>query len=1190
MYLKALEIQGFKSFPDKTRLSFDGDITAIVGPNGSGKSNISDAIRWVMGEMSTKALRGAKMEDVIFGGTLKRGPLGFAEVSLVLDNSERAFRIDAPEVMVTRRFFRSGDSEYYINRQSARLKDINELFMDTGLGREGYSNIGQGRIDEILSVKSQDRREIFEEAAGISKFRHRKEETERKLRSTEENLVRIGDKISELELQVEPLRVQAEKAKKFLLYRDELRGLEITVWLDTLEKLAEIARKTEEDYNSAAFILSQEHDNLETLYQQIETMAQNLRDRDSAQETLRDAYGTLDAEAQRVGGEIAVLQTQVENNTANMERIRLELSEQASRSGSLSEQIERHEVRARQISESLEQMHADLQSALEEGRSLTDSSDEISRQILSLRSVQAENLAQTANRRAGLGSLTASLQAMADRETDLKQSAQNAEERRADAKRQLDACRKALNEAREEAQSAQNTIDGYRLRMQSRAEKRDSLQKKVTELGIESDTVASRIRMFREMEREYEGYSKAVRVIMQESERGSLRGVHGPVSHLIRTDDRYTVAVETALGAAMQNIVVSSDSDGKAAINLLKRKDAGRATFLPLSTIRGRTLNENGLDAQAGFVGIASDLVQFDAQYRDIFENLLGRIAVAEDLDSAAAIAKQYGYRFRIVTLDGQVVNPGGSMTGGSTVRSAGILSRSNELRRLDAREQELKELAAAASQELQEAKRLAAEVEFEITEAEGRKRISEDEVLRLEGLQGQCRLLLDAAEAAIEAGEDELSALRSRAEQTKRELAQAEADVLVLQQQTDEIERQVEELSHGQERFAEQNAVLSEKINEIRMQTAALEAERQTAMDSMNQLRMLEDAMSGDQAQKIALIAQFEQENAELVVKMEVCSQTVRMLEQEAAEKRQTYQNAALERIAEEAQKTALEKQTQDKNKDILLMEREVARLEQKKNATAMEEQQIIDKLWDSYELTRTTAVNARQPIESTAEANRRISELKRKISGLGTPNIGAIDEFERVNERYTYLSGQRDDVLAAKRDLESVIRDIVSEMTGIFRVEFDKINRAFGETFTEIFGGGKSTLELEDENDILGCGIEIKAQPPGKQLKSITLLSGGEKALVAIALYFAILKVRPTPFCMLDEIDAALDDRNVAMYASYLRNLSDKTQFIVITHRRGTMEEADVLYGVTMQEQGVSKILTIDLNQMTRELGIKD
>ncbi len=1190
MYLKALEIQGFKSFPDKTRLSFDGDITAIVGPNGSGKSNISDAIRWVMGEMSTKALRGAKMEDVIFGGTLKRGQLGFAEVSLILDNADRAFNIDAPEIMVTRRFFRSGDSEYYINRQSARLKDINELFMDTGLGREGYSNIGQGRIDEILSVKSQDRREIFEEAAGISKFRHRKEETERKLKSTDENLVRIGDKIAELELQVEPLRVQAEKAKKYLLYRDELRGLEVSVWLDTLEKLAVTAKKTEEDFNSASFILAQEHDNLEALYQQIERAAQSLRERDSAQESLRDEIGALENESQRIAGEIAVHQTQIDSNNANIDRIRQELTEQEDRSGSLIEQIARHEARAQEIGAELEQIHADLQTALEEARRVTDSSDGLSQKILALRSEQADALAQIADHRAKLGSVSASLQALHEREESLKHTVDEAQEKRASARAQLDSCRKTLNAAREEAQGAQNMIDGYRLRMASRASKRDELQKKVTDLGIEADTVASRIRMFREMEREYEGYSKSVRVIMQEAERGSLRGVHGPVSRLMQTDDRYAIAIETALGNAMQNIVVSSEADGKAGINLLKRRDAGRATFVPISTTRSRLLDEKGLGDKTGFVGIASDLVRFDGQYRNIFENLLGRIVVADDLDCAVAIAKQYAYRFRIVTLDGQVVNPGGSMTGGSTQRSSGILSRANELRRLDERAKELQTLSNAAAQELQEAKRQAAQVEFEITEAEGRKRIAEDEVLRLEGQEGQCALLLDAAISAIDAGEEELESLQLRAEAMGKEYASTEQAVAQLQQRADLLEQQAEELSAGQAEFMQRNEKITESINQIHMQTAALEAERQTARESVQQLRALEQAMSGDLVQKQELIAQFDQENAGLAAQIADCTEAVLELDRQIAAHRQSFQDAAQARNEEEARKTALEKQTQDKNKDILLMERETARLEQKKNATAMEQQQIIDKLWDSYELTRTTAQTARQPIESTAEANRRITELKRKITGLGTPNLGAIEEYDRVNERYTYLTSQRDDVQSAKRDLESIIGDIVAEMTEIFRVEFGRINEAFGGTFVELFGGGRATLELEDENDILNCGIEIKAQPPGKQLKSITLLSGGEKALVAIALYFAILKVRPTPFCMLDEIDAALDDRNVAMYAAYLRNLSDKTQFIVITHRRGTMEEADVLYGVTMQEQGVSKILTIDLNQMAQQLGITD
>lgn len=1190
MYLKALEVQGFKSFPDKTRLTFNGDITAIVGPNGSGKSNISDAIRWVMGEMSSKVLRGAKMEDVIFGGTLKRGQLGFAEVSLVLDNEDGSFAVEASEVMVTRRYFRSGESEYYINRKSARLKDINELFMDTGLGREGYSNIGQGRIDEILSVKSQDRREIFEEAAGISRYRHRKEETERRLAATEDNLVRVGDKIAELELQVEPLRQQAEKAKRFLLYRDELRTLEVTAWLDTLDKLALTAKKTEEDFNSASFILAQEHENLNALYASIERMADSLRQRDSAQESLRDRIGEQDAEAERRSGEIALLRAQIDHNLENIARVREELSEQDSRSGGLAEQIAQNLARAEEISAELAALADSLTGAHEEDASLAALGGERRAELLALRDAQADALSELASRSAEIGELSSSVRAMEERAEAVRAELEDVRTRCDAAREQRQQCAAALAQAREEAAAAKNMIDGYRLRASSREQKRDELQARFQKLGIELDTVSSRIRMFEEMERDFEGYSKAVRVIMQEAARGSLRGVHGPVSRLVRVDDRCTVAIETALGAAMNHIVVDTDSDGKAAIGLLKRRDAGRATFLPLGTIRGRELTEKGLPGQCGFVGIAAELVEYDAQYEPIISNLLGRIVIAEQLDAAVAIAKQYGYRFRVVTLDGQVVNPGGSMTGGSVAQSAGILSRANELRRLRDRSRTLQQQKQELEQTLAEARRQADEVAFQITEAEGRLRICEDDVLRLEGQEGQYRVLLESMEAADEANGKELDGLTQRLTQTRALCAEAEQTRDALSERAAALGQQVARLTDSEEAAARQASELGEHIHQLQMQAAALEAERQSARAGVEQLRGLEEAMRGDREQKLALIARFEAENGQTEQTIAAQQTELAALREQTQQLRTQFDTDARTRMDEEAQKTVLERQTQDKNRDILEMERECARLEQKKGAAAMEEKQIIDKLWDSYELTRTTAQAVAQPMESMAEANRRISELKRKISSLGTPNLGAVEEFERVNERYTYLAGQQDDILTSKRELEAIVRDVVTEMTAIFRTEFERIREGFRTTFTELFGGGTATLELEDETNILDCGIEIKAQPPGKQLKSITLLSGGEKALVAIALYFAILKVRPTPFCMLDEIDAALDDRNVAMYASYLRKLSDRTQFIVITHRRGTMEEADVLYGVTMQEQGVSKLLTIDLNEMAEQLGITD
>ena len=706
MYLKSLELQGFKSFPDKTLIRFGDDITAIVGPNGSGKSNISDAILWVLGEQSSKSLRGAKMEDVIFGGTQKRSAVGFAEATLTLDNTDRALAYDADEVMITRRYYRSGDGEYYINKQSARLRDINELFMDTGLGKEGYSNIGQGRIDEILSLKSGDRREIFEEAAGISKYRHRKEETERKLAATEDNLLRIGDKVSELELQLEPLKAQSEKAKKYLELKDELKGVEVAVWLDTLDKLSAAAKKAEEDYASASFVLQQAHDDLDSLYRQAEELGKTLHDRDGELETVRLKANMLSATHQQLDGQMAVLQGNMDNNRANIARIEEELKGQEDRSGGVSAQIQQTEQRVREIEGQLEEKRAELGKCQQELTALTASAQGITRQYLELRGKESTFAAEIAGAEADVRGLEESMAQSRTRLEQLDGDLVSGSARRHEAQTNLDSCRQELKAARENVTAANNTISGYTLRLTTRNKRREELEEKQRDFARTLDSVTAKIKVFRAMERDFESYNKAVRMVMQEAQRGALRNIHGPVSRLIRTEDSLTVAVEIALGAAMQQIVVGNESDGKAAISYLKRTGGGRATFLPLSSIQGRTLQENGLENCRGFVGIASQLVKCDETYRGILDNLLGRTVIVQDMDAAINMSQKYRSRFKIVTLDGQVMNPGGSMTGGSVNKDAGILSRANELEKLSLQEKKLQEDRQILEADLGEARR----------------------------------------------------------------------------------------------------------------------------------------------------------------------------------------------------------------------------------------------------------------------------------------------------------------------------------------------------------------------------------------------------------------------------------------------------------------------------------------------------
>ena len=1190
MYLKALEIQGFKSFPDKTVLNFGEDITAIVGPNGSGKSNVSDAIRWVMGEQSSKSLRGAKMEDVIFGGTEKRSQMGFAQVTLVLDNTEHIFpRMEESEVAVTRRYYRSGESEYYINKQSVRLRDVNELFMDTGMGREGYSIVGQGKIDEILSVKSADRREIFEEAAGISKFRHRKEETERKLERTEENLVRINDKIAELELQVGPLRSQAEKAKKYLILRDELRTLEISVWLENLDKIKTDSIKLNTDYALAQQELERANAALDELYAASEQFAEKAHANDMEQERLRTECAELDAKRNEEDAAVAVLRTGIEHNRANIERVENDLRDQSGRAESLTAQIAAKHARIEELAAQAAELEEELRAFLAQAEELARTAGEAGSEVEALRAKEALAASDAADCRADVSAMNAGLAELAERRAALEAESESVDGQLTEKRRAASASRRALEEAQEEADAVRNIISGHTLKMEGRVKREETARQKSIDLTMEKNNLDSRIHLLSEMEKEYEGFNKAVRLIMQAAEKNALRGVHGPVANLMTTDKRYAVAIEIALGAGMQNVVVDREEDAKSAINFLKQRDGGRATFLPLTAIRGDVLREAGVEREYGYVGVASQLVQFDQRYTEIFNNLLGRTVVVEDMDCGIAIARKYGNRFRIVTLDGQVLNRGGSMTGGSVSRSAGILSRANELKELTARREALTEKLDAALREADEAKRDLNAAQYELDVAREQQRGAEDAVLRLTGEKKQYDMLLESLRARESDIAAELESITARTEELKKAAAAREEEIKKHEAEAARCRAESEKKLAGQNELQRDSAHLGDEIAARKSTLAGFTAERETTERALGDLETLAQQMRGDEDGRRALIEDY---RAKIKAAEEEIAQhdaVTASLRADAEKRRAELAELAEAKLTLEGERSANDRRYRECNELLSQTQAAAGRLEQKRVTAAMEEKQILDKLWESYELSHSAAQEQRIELESVPKASRRINELKREINGLGNVNVGAIEEFDRVNTRYTYLTGQRDDVEKAKEELLGVIENITSEMTVIFKEQFALIRESFQETFLELFGGGKATLELEDENAVLDCGIEIKVQPPGKALKTLSLLSGGEKAFVAIALYFAILKVHPTPFCVMDEIEAALDEPNVIRVAHYMRRICDKTQFIVITHRRGTMEAADVLYGVTMQERGVSKVLTINMNDMAKELNIK-
>ena len=1176
MYLKALEIQGFKSFPDKTVLNFGEDITAIVGPNGSGKSNISDAIRWVMGEQSSKSLRGVKMEDVIFGGTETRNQMGFAQVTLVLDNTEHIFpSMEETEVAVTRRYYRSGESEYYINKQSVRLRDVNELFMDTGMGREGYSIIGQGRIDEILSQKSGDRREIFEEAAGISRFRYRKEETERKLERTEENLVRINDKIAELELQVEPLRAQAETAKQYLIYRDELRLLEISVWLENLETLKTNAIKLDTDLSLAREELKKANADLEALYAASEQFSARIHENDIAQEEKRAQLSELDAQVKEQESAVAVLQTGIAHNEENIARVEEELRSQSDRVGSMDAQIAQQRARIEELERNKNEVETALSELLKQAEELSKNAGEAASEAETLRAREALALSAAADSRAEVAALRSTLSEMDERESAIAAEQESGEAQLSETRKSAAENRRALESAQEEADAIRNIIAGHTMKMQGRIEREKETGEQHVSLTMEMNNLDSRIRLLGEMEKEYEGFNKAVRTVMQASERKALRGVRGPVAGLMKVDKKYAVAIEIALGAGLQNIVVEREEDAKSAIQLLKQREA---------------LRDARVQNEYGYVGLASELVEYDREYDGIFKNLLGRTVVVEDLDCGITISRRFSNAFRIVTLDGQVLNRGGSMTGGSISRSAGILSRAGELRELTARRGSLAEKLDLAAKAAEDAKRELAKARYELEVAQGQQRAAEDAVLKLQGDKNHYDLLLSSLRERLESLDTERETIARRRGEVKRVAEEKEALALSQEKEAGELRAQAEKSLSGQSELLRSTSRLGDEIAEKKSVLAGYAAERETTEKSLASLESLRAQMQGDEQSRKALIEQYRAASEQSQREIGTHETEIAALSGKMTEKRAELEALSKAKLALEAERSQNDRRGRELNENVLNVERSVSKLEQKRATSAMEEQQILDKLWENYELSHSAAQEQRIVLESVAKASRRIGELKRAISGLGAVNVGAIEEFERVNTRYTYLTTQRDDVEKAKGELVGVIDSITSEMTVIFKEQFALIRESFQETFLELFGGGKATLELEDENDVLSCGIEIKVQPPGKALKTITLLSGGEKAFVAIALYFAILKVHPTPFCVMDEIEAALDEPNVVRVANYMRRITSKTQFIVITHRRGTMEAADVLYGVTMQERGVSKVLTINMNDMAKELNIKE
>lgn len=1188
MILKALEMQGFKSFPDKTVLEFNKGITAVVGPNGSGKSNISDAVRWVLGEQSTKTLRGSKMEDVIFSGTDVRKAKGFAEVTLRLDNTDRSLNKDSDEVSVTRRYYRSGDSEYLVNGESARLRDVNELFMDTGLGRDGYSIVGQGKIADMVSPKASERRDMLEEAAGISHFRYRRGDAIKRLAQAEENLVRLRDILSELESRVGPLKAQSEKAQKFIVLAGERKNLEIGIWLNTIDKTGEKMRDQEHKIEIAEASHKEAQDELSKIGEMIDKAADGTRDINIKLEEIRNSASGFEEKLSDIDSQIKVAENSILHNNETIERINRDKAAE----NETEQNIDAAVSAARECIQKAEEQIADATRQMDElskqeetyrlsSSEFSDRAAALSGEIsaLSVRLADCRVTAETAN--SSIEEIRSRISAIDESMGTRKDDYDALLKRKADAEAELE-------EIQDEIVSVKNAIDGYTLRFENRGKKADSVKLAIDEKQRELHKGQDRVRLLEDLEKNMEGYFGAVKAVMKESGRGALRGIYGPVSQLITVKDKYSAAIETALGAAVQNIVVDNETDAKRAMGFLKEHRAGRATFLPITAIKGRVLSEQGLDDQYGFVSIASDLVSYDNKYSEIIRWLLGRTAVAEDIDSAIAIAKKYSYRFRIVTLDGQVINAGGSMTGGSRVQNAGILSRGNEIERLKGSLASMQKELDGMLSDYKLLSEDASAAKAELEGAEGDLLRAKEENIRREGELKLASDKLSSVSSGVKELLEEKETLEKRIESVSSGAEAARSQIDELKETLENKEKELESITGDSKTLQKNREEVASKAAEIRLRIVSLQKDVEANTDEITRLKNRKTGHLDRLSELDGEIREIEEKNDELRALTERLSADEKALKANHGDA----QNQINELIS---QRDELEKQANDlrlheraKSEERERLSGDIARLEERKIAMRNEYDNLTSKLYDEYQLTRREAAALEIEIDDYSLAAKRLAELKSQIRALGSVNVSAIEEYKEVSERYEFLSGQINDVETSRAELNKMIDDLTGKMAEQFREQFNRINSCFGQTFIELFGGGKAELRLEDERDVLGSDIEIKVQPPGKNVQNINLLSGGEKGLSAIALLFAILKVTPAPFCIFDEVEAALDDVNVSRYAQYVRRMTKNTQFILITHRRGTMEEADVLYGVTMQEKGVSKLLELKTAEMAKKLGL--
>ena len=1183
MRLKELEIQGFKSFPDKTKITIGEGITGVVGPNGSGKSNISDSIRWVLGETSSKQLRGSgKMEDVIFGGTQSRGAMGFASVALTIDNSDHGLDMDADEVTIGRRYYRSGESEYSINGQNVRLKDVYELLLDTGIGRDGYAIVGQGRIAEIVGAKSAERREIFEEASGIAKYRYRKNEAERRLEAAEGNLERLRDILGELEKRVGPLKRDSEKAQQFLELSERRKSLEVTLWVDAIRRANDTVRDQQRKFEAA----QADYERLSRQLDEFDEKSAALRE-EAQQLVLQVEQANADIRAVTEANagsesEIAVLKNESEHSRFRIDEATGELKRAGQGRQSIETEAAGHKAAIEKLHGEVAALDARVAELRAELRALEEKAAASGqrRDVIDAAIARLQDTATAAKVRAA--SAQSAKEAAAQRLDEAKQQAVELENSAAAAEEEKRRAERRLKDAEEAVTRNDNIKAGLKLKLESRrrqqAEAADALQK----ADKERSNTSQRIHILEDLERNMDGYQQSVKAVMRAAAGRRLRGIIGPVAGILTVEKGYETAIETALGFALQNIVVEDQGCARAAIGFLKDERAGRATFLPLDTVQGSRFTGR----LTGTAEVAADLVKCDPRYQHIIDNLLGRIIVVEDLSEASTVAKNLGYRNRIVTLDGQVINAGGSFTGGSTARSVGVFSRKQELDELRTRLVKLEKKRADAEKELEARKAEVDNLTAQLSGAEAEGMNASSERLR-------ASLELDRLTAAVAQHEEntrslaaEIEAQQAAVTQNETACAEAEAAQGKAEAELNTYNAELAELGESTGSLTAERERITNELSENQMQRLANEKDiglHEGALDGLQsrtgeaeaRARELNAAIEAAKAKIEAntlKIAEIERTRGENKEKIAAAEETIRTANAARMEK-----EAAVARLGQENRALTDERER---------MSGEMARLAERRTAAENELNDTNTKLWEEYQLTAGEAKELCVEFESLTELRRSVAEVRGKIRGLGNVNVGAIEEYKEVKERYDFLKAQVTDVEKAKSELTRMIAELCSEMEELFTTSFKQINTHFQQIFKELFGGGHARLYLSDESNVLESGIEIEVSPPGKVIKNLSALSGGEQALVAISIYFAILNVNPAPFCFLDEIEAALDDVNVARYAQYLRRMTDHTQFIVITHRRGTMEAADVLYGVTMQEDGVSKILRLDLDKVSADL----